>query len=141
MRSDFCVFVLSHGRPDRQYTMSLLRRRGYTGRVYLVIDDEDAQRQLARELLTRLGYTITTVSSGEAALEEMAKRLAAAGAGVEVEVTSPGPYRGERKGGLGIELIRRRLDLAYSGGGAELSMACHARVVGKNLVPFAPEFD
>ena len=41
MRSDFCVFILTHGRPDRVYTYNSLMKRGYTGKVYIVIDDED----------------------------------------------------------------------------------------------------
>lgn len=32
-----------------------------------------------------------------------------------IQVTSPGPFRGERKGGLGIDLTRRRLALAFGG--------------------------
>lgn len=34
---------------------------------------------------------------------------------VSVTVTSPGPFLGERKGGIGLELTRRRLALAYRG--------------------------
>lgn len=41
MRDDFCVFILTHGRPDRVYTYKTLRKRGYTGKIYIVIDDED----------------------------------------------------------------------------------------------------
>lgn len=41
MRDDFAAFILTHGRPDRVMTYDLLRRAGYTGRIYLVIDDED----------------------------------------------------------------------------------------------------
>jgi len=41
MRDDFAVFILIHGRPDRQYTLSALERAGYTGRLFIVIDDED----------------------------------------------------------------------------------------------------
>lgn len=41
MRDDFCVFILTHGRPDRVYTFDTLKRSGYTGKVYIVIDDED----------------------------------------------------------------------------------------------------
>jgi CheY-like chemotaxis protein len=36
-----------------------------------VIDDEASQRQLARELITRLGYRITTADSGRSALEKI----------------------------------------------------------------------
>jgi PAS domain S-box-containing protein len=41
------------------------------GESILVIDDEVSQRQLARELITRLGYKITTADSGRAALEKI----------------------------------------------------------------------
>lgn len=38
---DFCVFILTHGRPDRVHTYDTLIKSGYTGRVYIVIDNED----------------------------------------------------------------------------------------------------
>ncbi len=41
MRDDFAVFILTHKRPDRQYTARLLERSSYTGRWYLIVDDED----------------------------------------------------------------------------------------------------
>jgi hypothetical protein len=41
MREDFCVFILTHGRPDGVHSYKSLIRTGYTGKVYLVIDDED----------------------------------------------------------------------------------------------------
>jgi hypothetical protein len=41
MRDDFCVFILTNGRPDRVYTYNTLMRAGYTGKVFIVIDDED----------------------------------------------------------------------------------------------------
>ena len=37
----FCVFILTHGRPDNVVTHKTLERCGYTGRLYLVVDDED----------------------------------------------------------------------------------------------------
>lgn len=37
----FCVFILTHGRPDNVLTLHTLHRAGYTGRWYLVVDDED----------------------------------------------------------------------------------------------------
>jgi hypothetical protein len=43
MREDFCAFILTHGRADRVLTYDTLRRCGYTGKVYIVIDDEDKQ--------------------------------------------------------------------------------------------------
>jgi hypothetical protein len=42
MRDDFCAFILSHGRPDRVHTYKTLMKAGYTGKVYIVIDDEDS---------------------------------------------------------------------------------------------------
>jgi len=41
MRDDFCAFIISHGRPDRVHTYNTLMRSGYTGKVYIVIDNED----------------------------------------------------------------------------------------------------
>lgn len=41
MREDFVAFILTHGRPDRVFTYETLRRGGYTGRIVLVVDDED----------------------------------------------------------------------------------------------------
>lgn len=38
---DFCVFILTHGRPDRVHTYDSLMKAGYAGRLYIVIDDED----------------------------------------------------------------------------------------------------
>lgn len=37
----FCVFILTHGRPDNVITLKTLERCGYTGRLYLVLDNED----------------------------------------------------------------------------------------------------
>ncbi len=42
MRDDFAVFILTHGRPENVKTMESLRRHGYTGKVYLIIDNEDS---------------------------------------------------------------------------------------------------
>jgi len=41
MRDDFAVFILTHGRPDNVMTIDTLKRRGYTGKLFLVVDDED----------------------------------------------------------------------------------------------------
>lgn len=37
----FAVFILTNGRPDKVDTVEYLKRCGYTGRVYLIIDNED----------------------------------------------------------------------------------------------------
>lgn len=52
MRNDFCVFILSHGRPDRVHTYDTLMKAGYTGKYYIVIDDED---KTAEEYRKRFG--------------------------------------------------------------------------------------
>lgn len=39
--SKFVVFILTHGRPRNQKTIRSLRNCGYTGRVILVLDNED----------------------------------------------------------------------------------------------------
>lgn len=36
------VFILTHGRADNVYTYKALKQAGYTGRIILVIDNEDA---------------------------------------------------------------------------------------------------
>jgi hypothetical protein len=38
---DFCVFILTHGRPNKVYTYKTLIEKGYTGKLYFVVDDED----------------------------------------------------------------------------------------------------
>ena len=41
IRKDFCVLILSHGRPDNIKTLQSLRNSGYTGPWFIVVDDED----------------------------------------------------------------------------------------------------
>lgn len=45
MLEDFAIFILSHGRADNVVTYRTLQRAGYTGRVYIVIDNEDKQAE------------------------------------------------------------------------------------------------
>jgi hypothetical protein len=47
--SNFAAFILSHGRADRVYTYSTLRKAGYTGRAVVIIDNEDKQAAQYRE--------------------------------------------------------------------------------------------
>ena len=37
----FAAFILTHGRPDNVKTYETLRARGYTGSIYLIVDDMD----------------------------------------------------------------------------------------------------
>lgn len=52
---DFCIFILSHKRPDRVRTYDCVRRSGYTGRIFIVIDDED---DTAAEYKARYGEQV-----------------------------------------------------------------------------------
>jgi len=38
---NFAIFILTHGRPDNVITYHTLRKSGYTGKIYLICDDED----------------------------------------------------------------------------------------------------
>lgn len=41
---NFAVFITTHSRVDSMTTYDTLRRAGYTGKIYVVIDNEDAQK-------------------------------------------------------------------------------------------------
>jgi hypothetical protein len=43
MRSDFATFILTHGRADNVLTYRALKKGGYTGQIFLLVDNEDAQ--------------------------------------------------------------------------------------------------
>lgn len=49
-RNDFCAFILTHGRADNVITYNTLLRAGYTGPIFLIVDDGDAQLPRYREL-------------------------------------------------------------------------------------------
>jgi len=64
MRPDFAAFILSHGRADKVRTYDALRRHGYTGKIYIIIDDQDASGDEYRK---RYGDQVVTFSKAEAA--------------------------------------------------------------------------
>ena len=41
VNKDFAVFILTHGRPDNVKTLSTLKKCGYTGKIYFIVDNED----------------------------------------------------------------------------------------------------
>ena len=43
MRNDFAVFILSHGRADKVMTLKALKKAGYTGAWYILVDNLDDQ--------------------------------------------------------------------------------------------------
>ena len=67
MRDDFCIFILTHGRPDKVITLESLKKAGYTGKIFLVIDDEDKR---AGEYFERYGDQVLQFSK-----EEMSSRF------------------------------------------------------------------
>lgn len=46
---NFAAFILSHGRADRVLTYSALRKHGYTGKIYVIVDNEDKQLDLYKK--------------------------------------------------------------------------------------------
>jgi len=38
---DFVAFILTHGRPDNLKTLKSLKKSGYTGPLYIIVDNED----------------------------------------------------------------------------------------------------
>jgi hypothetical protein len=49
MKNDFAAFILTHGRPDHVVTYNSLKKCGYTGPIYIVIDNEDSKVAEYRE--------------------------------------------------------------------------------------------
>lgn len=50
MDKDFCIFILTHGRPERVITYKTLKKAGCTYPIYLVIDNEDKTAERYYEL-------------------------------------------------------------------------------------------
>jgi hypothetical protein len=65
MRDDFAALILSHGRPDTITTLGVLSRCGYTGRWYMVVDDQD---DTLEEYRARYGEHVVTFSKDEVGL-------------------------------------------------------------------------
>lgn len=50
VRDDFAVFILSHGRADIMKTVGTLKKCGYTGKWYIICDNEDTTIERYYEL-------------------------------------------------------------------------------------------
>ena len=61
---DFCVFILTHGRPDNVITYQTLMKGQYTGKIFIVIDDED---ETADQYIAKYGAMVLMFSKGEIA--------------------------------------------------------------------------
>jgi hypothetical protein len=46
---NFCAFILSHGRPDKVLTYSSLKKHGYSGKIIILIDDQDKKASEYKE--------------------------------------------------------------------------------------------
>lgn len=64
MTRKFAIFILSHGRPDNIRTLDMLNRCGWTGKTYIVIDDEDKR---ADEYFARYGDMVLQFNKKEVA--------------------------------------------------------------------------
>lgn len=49
-KTKFAIFILTHGRPQNVRTYDTLRRSGYTGKIYIVIDNEDPTGQEYKDI-------------------------------------------------------------------------------------------
>lgn len=49
MNKNFIAFILTHGRPDNVLTYDSLKKHGYTGEIYIIIDNEDKTADKYRE--------------------------------------------------------------------------------------------
>ena len=56
MRSDFAVFILTHGRPDNIKTLKVLSDQGYTGDIIILIDSMDSTADRYHELFGEQVY-------------------------------------------------------------------------------------
>lgn len=63
MINNFCVIVLCHARPDDTTTPETLRKFGYTGKIILLLDDEDTTIDQYRNNFK--DYTIETYSKDD----------------------------------------------------------------------------
>ena len=55
MRDDFGIFIVSHARAEEvlDNTLKVLQRGRYTGQWWIVVDDEDPQLDLYKELWSK----------------------------------------------------------------------------------------
>lgn len=49
MNDNFAIFIMVHGRPDKNWTYETLKRCGYTGKVYMVADTSDVTLPMYQE--------------------------------------------------------------------------------------------
>lgn len=64
MCDDFCAFILTNGRPEKIHTYNLLKRSGYTGKIFIVIDDVEKTRE---QYLEKFGDKVLVFSKEDIA--------------------------------------------------------------------------
>ena len=47
---NFAIFILSHGRANNVITLNTLKKCNYTGKKYIICDNEDEQIKLYKKL-------------------------------------------------------------------------------------------
>lgn len=52
MNEDLIIFIFSHGRPEKIHTIKTLLKNGYTGKYFIIIDDEDQTAHKYYELFS-----------------------------------------------------------------------------------------
>lgn len=62
---NFAVFILTHGRPDNVITIKTLQHIGYTGKCYIVIDNEDTT---AEQYYKNFGNNVIMFDKSEIAM-------------------------------------------------------------------------
>lgn len=49
MRNDVAVFIITHNRAEKQLTFNCLRKAGYSGEIYLVVDNQDKELEIYKK--------------------------------------------------------------------------------------------
>lgn len=69
MPDSFCAFILTHGRPDNVRTFQSLKKFGYTGRIVLVVDDEDKTLEAYQKAFGAENVAVFQKSAAKAATD------------------------------------------------------------------------
>ena len=64
---EFAVFILTHGRPDNVKTLATLKKCGYTGKIYFIVDNEDKtiDNEFYNNIIKKLNKEIAILGGNE----------------------------------------------------------------------------
>ncbi len=65
--NNFAVFILTHGRPDNVKTLNTLKKCGYTGKIYYIVDNED---KTASQYISNFGTEYVKIFDKKAMADE-----------------------------------------------------------------------